>query len=106
LVEISLPKYILDDPIEFKTIGEEVVFTYPIKKIFPGQTFQTPEFHVVITNRNVDVINKNITVKVYSDEGISEKKFIIRDTLRYSNDYHSPGPLPLREDMFLPVHGA
>lgn len=99
-LEVTMPRNILDGELEYSIFGDNIVVNFGIKKVFAGQLLQGAVFQLKIRNTNADVINKTISVKVFSEEGSSEEVYVIKDFVRYEDSYSKPKQLS--EEMFLP----
>jgi hypothetical protein len=99
-LEIIMPTLLLEGCSNHTVIGNEVILNFEFKKAFSGQPLRSKEFTMVFTNFNVQLINTPVTVKVYTDEGTSERKFIVKDfVIVYDLDQSRP-PVTLSEDLF------
>ncbi|HKZ38237.1 MAG TPA: SEFIR domain-containing protein [Chryseolinea sp.] len=103
-IEVTMPKHLLEELYDYSVNGNLITFLLPVKKLYSGQSYQTPEFHLLIRNTNVHVINEVVTIKVYTEEGTSERAFLIKDFVKHFDEYFGTNPRPLREDMFLDIH--
>lgn len=99
-LEVTMPKLILEDFDNHTLIDNEVLLSFEFKKAYPGQPLRSKEFVLVFADYNLHLINAHVTVKVYTDVGISEREFIVKDfVLVYNRDQNCP-PVMLSEDLF------
>lgn len=103
-IEVTLPRNILKEQLPHSVVGENIIVNFAVKKLYPNQPHQTEEFNLVLKNTNVDVINKPILIKVYSDNGLSETSKIIKEFVKFDESLMNMNPKPLTEDMFLPLN--
>jgi hypothetical protein len=98
-VEIAYPVNSTDFDVNGRIENNSKIISYDNQpKLFPTQTRTIKLENFTIRNSNAnELLNSSIVVKIFTDKGVVEKEFSLKETLSKRNMY---GDQKLTEEMF------
>lgn len=107
VIEWSVPKAMFEkqrnQDLPYDQYDDAVTFSFPVKKMYAGQTVKTPSITVCLSNKTIeDLVDAHFTVRVFSEGGTVEKEVPIRDFFAVTAKYNQAAKLC--RELFLDAH--